>query len=240
MRSTLLTGLLKAASNNVKNGYSSVKLFEVGSVFNSQREEYMKMAVLFCGERESEGLSNAGKPSKVDFGFFVQKISNIIGEFELREFKTAHSLSHPFQSAQIIIKGESVGELFRVHPDVEDSYDLDVTYMCELDFSKLPSGLKTAKNSSRYQASYRDLSLVMPKVMNYEDVKSVIDESSAENLVRFYPVDIYSDESLGKDISLTIRFVLQSMDKTLEEDDITSSMQNVLDALKEKLGIGIR
>lgn len=240
LRSTLLSGLLKAASNNSKNGYSSVKLFEVGSVFNSQREESVRMAVLFCGDRESECLSNAGKPPKVDFGFFVQKISNIIGEFELKEFKTTHSLSHPFQSAQIIIAGESLGELFRVHPDVEESYDLDTTYMCELDFSKLPSGLKTAKNSSKYQASHRDLSLIMPKEMSYEKVKSVIEEASIEHLVRFYPVDKYSDESLGQNMSLTIRFVLQPMDKTLEEDDITKSMQSVLDALKDKLGISIR
>ncbi|MDY0123815.1 phenylalanine--tRNA ligase subunit beta [Sulfurimonas sp.] len=240
LRSTLLTGLLKAASNNSKNGYSSVKLFEIGSVFNPQREESMRMAVLFSGDRELESLSNAGKPSKVDFGFFTQKISNIIGEFELREFKTAHSLSHPFQSAKIIIGGESVGELFRLHPDVEESYDLDVTYMCELDFSKLPSGLKTAKNSSRYQASYRDLSLVMPKDMGYDKVKGVIEESSVEHLIRFYPVDKYSDESLGQNMSFTIRFVLQSIDKTLEEEDITKSMQTILDALKENLGIGIR
>ncbi|MCK4975266.1 MAG: phenylalanine--tRNA ligase subunit beta, partial [Sulfurimonas sp.] len=36
LRTTLLTGLLKAASNNSKNGYSSIKLFEVGSLFNSK------------------------------------------------------------------------------------------------------------------------------------------------------------------------------------------------------------
>lgn len=48
-------------------------------------------------------------------------------------------------SAAILIKGEVVGELFRLHPNVEDSYDLDTTYMCELDFSKLPDMLKSAK-----------------------------------------------------------------------------------------------
>ncbi|MGE4397304.1 MAG: hypothetical protein AB7D34_07675 [Sulfurimonas sp.] len=41
-------------------------------------------------------------------------------------------------------------------------------------------------------------------------------------------------------MSFTIRFVLQSIDKTLEEEDITKSVQTILDALKENLGIGIR
>ncbi len=240
LRSTLLTGLLKAASNNSKNGYSSVKLFEVGSVFNSQREESLKMAILFCGDRESDGLSNSGKPLKVDFAFFTKKVSDIIGAFELRAFETRHTLSHPFQSAEILICGEVVGELFRIHPNVEDSYDLDITYMCELDFEKLPCSLKTAKQTSKYQASFRDLSIVMPKEMSYAKVKSVIDSSATKELVRFYPVDKYSDELLGNNMSLSIRFVLQSFDKTLEEDDITKSMDSVLNALKNELGLGIR
>ncbi len=240
LRSTLFTGLLKAASNNSKNGYSSVKLFEIGSVFNPQREESLKMTMLFSGDRESESLANSGKPLKVDFGFFVQKISNIVGKFELREFKTKHTLSHPFQCAQIVADNEVVGELFRVHPNVENSYDLDVTYMCELDFEKLPNDLKIAKKTSRYQSSYRDLSVVMPKEMSYEKVKSVIQNSATDELVRFYPVDKYSDETLGENMSLTIRFVLQSLEKTLEEEDITKSMQSILNALDNKLGITIR
>jgi len=240
LRTTLLTGLLKAASNNSKNGYSSVKLFEVGSLFNSQREESVKMAMLFSGDREFEKLSNSGKPLKVDFSFFTQKVSDIIGEFELREFETKHKLSHPYQCAEIFIDNESVGELFRLHPNVEDAYNLDVTYMCELDFLKLPYGLKTATKSSKYQASFRDLSIIMPKEMSYEKVKDVINAHATNELVRFYPVDRYSDESLGDDMSLSIRFVLQSSQKTLEEEDIISSMESILNSLKSELGIGLR
>ena len=240
LRTTLLTGLLKAASNNSKNGYSSIKLFEVGSLFNSKREESVKMAMLFSGDRESQNLSNAGKPQKVDFGFFAQKLSDIIGDFELREFETSHSLSHIYQCGEVIIDGESVGEIFRVHPSVEESYDLDVTYMCELDFEKLPYGLKTATKSSKYQASFKDLSLIMPQDMSYEKVKTTINSADINNLVRFYPVDKYSDESLGENMSLSIRFVLQSDEKTLEEEDITSSMDSILDSLKSELGIGLR
>ena len=240
LRTTLLCGLLRAASNNAKNGYLSVRLFEIGSVFNNKREESMRMAMIFSGDRESQKLSNAGKPLKVDFDFFVQRVSNIIGEFELREHKTSHLLSHPFVSAAILIKGEVVGELFRLHPNVEDSYDLDTTYMCELDFSKLPDMLKSAKNSSKYQASYRDLSLIIDKDMSYEKIKTVIEDAKITNLIRFYPVDKYSDESLGEKMSLSIRFVLQSISKTLEEEDINSVMDSILGELNSKLGVRLR
>ena len=240
LRPTLLTGLLKAASNNVKNGYSSVRLFEIGSVFTPSREESYKMAFIFSGAKENENLANAGKPVKVDFAYFVQKISDVLGSVELKKRETSHSLSHTYQTAEVLIDGRSVGELFRVHPNVEKDYDLDVTYMCEIDFSKIAHNLKIATKTSKYQASFRDLSVIMPQDMSYEKVKSVIESIEIENLVRFYPVDRYSDENLGEDMSLSIRFVLQSNDKTLEEDDITSVMDTILKALDSELGIGLR
>jgi len=240
LRPTLLTGLLKAASANVKNGYSSVKLFEVGSVFSPTREESLKISILFSGDAESESLSNAGKPKKVDFAYFVQKVSDIVGAIELREYETSHSLSHTYQTAEVLIAGIVIGELFRVHPDVEKAYDLDNTYVCELDFDKIPHELKVAKKSSKYQASFRDLSIIMPKEMSYSKVKAVIEASEITNLIRFYPVDKYSDETLGENMSLSLRFVLQSQEKTLEEEDITSSMDAILNSLNSELGIGLR
>ena len=240
LRPTLLTGLLKSASNNVKNGYASVRLFEIGSVFTPERKESYSMAFLFSGEKENENISNAGKPANVDFAYFVQKISDVVGSIELRENKTTHSLSHDFQSATVLLQGEVVGELFRVHPSVEKKYDLPSTFMCELDFTKIPYGLKFAQKTSKYQASFKDLSLIMPQSMSYENVKQMIESAEISNLIRFYPVDKYIDEALGKNMSLSIRFVLQSTEKTLEEEDITSAMDSILAQLSTKLGIGLR
>ena len=112
--------------------------------------------------------------------------------------------------------------------------------MCEINFSKIKYTLKTAKKSSKYQASFRDLSLIIPQDMSYEDVKKSIDSLEIKELVRFYPVDRYSDANLGENISLSLRFVLQSDDKTLEEEDLVSAMDSILAKLKDDLGIGLR
>lgn len=240
LRPTLLTGLLKAASANKKNGYSSVKLFEVGSVFSPTREESLKMGFIFSGDKEAETLLNGGKPAAIDFGGFVQKIADVIGSVELKKYETSHTLSHPYQCAEIYVEGIRVGELFKVHPEVEDAYDLEDTFMCELDFNLLPYGLKTAHKTSKFQASFRDLSVLVPKEISFETIKTVISANATKELVRFYPVDKYSDTSLGENISLSLRFVLQSDEKTLEEEDITNAMESILNGLKNELGIGLR
>jgi len=240
LRPTLLTGLLKAASQNAKNTNASIRLFEVGSVFSPLREESLRISLLWSANKEQEALSNFGKPTKVDFAFFVQKISDIVGAIELKEHKTLHTLSHMYQTAQLLVEGVVVGELFRVNPIVEKEYDLDITFMCEIDFSKLPFGLKTAKKISKYQASFRDLSIVMPQNIPYEKVKAVIEANSSDEVISFYPVDKYTDASLGENMSLSVRFMLQSDEKTLEEEEINLSMENILAALKNNLGVSLR
>ncbi len=240
LRPTTMHWLLKSASQNRKNGYNGVHLFELGSVFTSERKEELRLGFVSSGERERDTLVNSGKPKKVDFEFFVQKIADVIGDFELKSHTPTHKLAHTYQSAAVYQNGKMIGELFRVHPLVEKEFDLDVTYLCELDFNKLVLELKKAKNVSKFQASFRDLSLLVSEDVLYDDIKKVIDEAKSDEVVRFYPVDRYKDEKLGDKVSLTLRFMLRSDKKTLEEEDIVSAMDGILKALEEKLNIGLR
>ena len=112
--------------------------------------------------------------------------------------------------------------------------------MCELDFSALPYGLQQAEPFSKFQASFRDLSLLVPSEIEYKEIETAIEHNKSSEVIRFYPVDRYEDESLGENVSLTVRFVLQSPEKTLEEEDITSSVNGILNALESELGLTLR
>lgn len=240
LRTTLLISLLRSASNNAKNGYDSIRLFEIGSVFDKNRDESLKMAFIFSGSKESDTIQNSGKPQAVDFGLFVQKISDIVGSLTLNTHSVSHSLAHPYQSASVTVEGVLIGELFRVHPDIEKEFDLGISYMCEIDFEKLPYELKKAQMSSKYQASFRDLSVIVPSTISYHQIHELIKETNLANLIRFYPVDKYVDASLGANSSLTIRFVFQSFETTLQEQDIQVAIDLLLQELQTKLGIGLR
>lgn len=240
LRSTLLLGLLEAASANTKSGRKQVKLFEVGSVFDRQRNESTNMAFAFSGQNSNEAIANHGKPDAIDFAGFVQKVSNVIGDFELRQVELNHALAHPYQSAEIVVDGTVMGTLFKLHPSIQKVYDLESTYLCEISFDTLKYSLDVFSSYSKYQASYRDLSVVIPKSLKFAELRDVIQEAQSPEVVRFYPVDTYESEELGDSLSLTLRFMLQSEEKTLEEEDITSSMDSILSALNEKLGIALR
>jgi len=55
-----------------------------------------------------------------------------------------------------------------------------------------------------------------------------------------YPVDIYEDEKLGDKKSLTIRFFIQAMEKTLEDSDIETVMSQIMTALKNECKAELR
>jgi len=240
LRPTLLVGLLNSASANVKVNQKKIALFEAGMVFDSQRHESKRIGFIVSGAMESEKIANAGKPSVIDFATFTKLIADVVGSFELLSHTPSHSLAHPYVCAKVMINGEEAGELFRLHPSVEEEFDLAQTFMCELKTDYLPYGLIEAQPYSKYQASFRDLSILISKAVSYETIKTVIEKHRSAQVRRFYPVDRYVSETLGDQMSLTLRFVLQSEDKTLEEEDITTAMESILNGLKEELGVSLR
>ncbi len=240
LRTTLMLGLLNFAGQNKKVGNQNMGLFEIGSVFTDKREEVVKAAFLYTGSFEQEGIINSATSTIMDFGHFVQLISNIIGEVTLSKATCKHSLGHPYQCADILQDNRVIGSAFRLHPTVQDNFDLQDTYMCEINFEALSYETVHVKAYSKYQSSFRDLSLLVPKTMEYATIKKIIQQSKPGEIIRFYPVDKYEDKSLKNLSSLTIRFVLQSDEKTLQDEEIVSCMDTITSSLKDKLGLELR
>lgn len=240
LRPTLFLGLLNSVATNVKVNQKKIALFESGMIFDSLRCESKRIAFVVSGPFEMDKLSNSGKAAGMDLGSFAQKISDITGSFELMAHTPSHTLAHPYISAKVVINGKEAGEMFRLHPSIEEEFDLSTTFMCELEVDALPYGLIQAEPFSKYQASFRDLSILVPKSLGYETIKNVIENHRSPEIQRFYPVDRYQSETLGENVSLTLRFVLQSPDKTLEEEDILAAMDSVLNALRDQLGVNLR
>ncbi len=240
-RTTLLLNLVEAASNNFKLNLKRVALYEIGTIFDKNRDESKRISFIYSGDKEDECFTNGGKPSEMSFFEFSKKVLNVIGEFEIEPMdKITNNFIHPYQNGNIIINGKTVGYISKLHPSISAQYDLPSTFIAEIDFELLKDTLVKAEQVSKFQSSKRDLSIITPKSMQYSKIKTIINKIEDVNIKQFNLVDIYSDDKLGDSESLTIRFVLQKDDKTMEEEDITSTMDNILDTLNTELGIGLR
>ena len=240
LRSTVLINLLNAAKRNVSYSKKSIPLFEIGAIFGTQREQSEVLSFVFSGQTEGENVSNAGKPAMIDFASFTKKIGAVIGRFELLPCRVENGLIHPYQSADIIVDGKVCGFMTKLHPTVQESFDLPDTFLAELDFDALLPKHINATPISKFQGVYKDLSVVIDKSLSYYEVAKVLNALALPMLKDSYPVDIYEDEKLGDKKSLTIRFLIQSIEKTLEDADIENVMNQVMEALSAECKAELR
>ena len=240
LRPSLMVTMLDSLQRNVAMSKKRIPLFEVGRVFDAERNESFHFLLVFSGEKEMEAVPNAGKPGPIDFATFVEKLSAIIGKFELRQCPAENGLMHPYQSAEIIIGTERIGIVSKLHPQVAQEFDLPDTYFAELLVEKLEEKQTHAKAISAFTPVQRDISIVVPKRMLYTQIRRALEEDLPHEIQRFYPIDRYTDESLGDDMSLTLRFLISSMEKTLDENEINVIMDKVLKILQKKCQARLR
>lgn len=240
-RTTILLNLVEACANNFKVGSRSTAFFEIGTIFDENRAESKKISFIQTGSCELEDFSNAGKPKNIDFFSFSKKILNTIGKFDLEPMsEISNSFVHPFQNANVLIDGKVVGFICKLHPSVCADFDLNDTFIAEIDFEAIQNDIVKTTSYSKFQSSKKDLTIITPKTLEYKEIKKVINSLNDTNIKQFNLIDIYNDEKLGENESLTIRFVLQNDEKTMEEEDITTTMNSILDALNKELSIGLR
>ena len=240
LRSTILVNLLNAVKRNVSYSKKSIPLFEMGAVFGSKREQSEVMSFVFSGQVEGENVRNAGKPQMINFDSFTQKVGAVVGAFELVPCTYNNGLIHPYQSANIIVDGKVCGFLSKLHPTVQESFGIPETFIAELDFDALLPTHINATPISKFQGVYKDLSVVIDKSLNYYEVAKVLNALELPMLKDTYPVDIYEDEKLGDKKSLTVRFFIQSMEKTLEDSDIETVMGQIMMALESECKAELR
>ncbi|HHD80550.1 MAG TPA: phenylalanine--tRNA ligase subunit beta [Campylobacterales bacterium] len=240
LRTTILLNLLNASKRNISYSKKSIALFEIGTVFDENRNEKEVLSLIFNGQKEKESVINSGKPQLIDFETFTKKLSSIIGDFELRAGTEQNSLIHPYQSADIIIDNEACGFISKLHPSVAEEFDLPQSFIAEISFDTLIPKHINANAISKFQGVYKDLSLVIDKNLPYNQVSTAIKLLNLPLLKKYYPIDIYEDETLENQKSLTIRLFIQSLESTLEDKDIEESVEKIVDSLKEQYGATLR
>ena len=240
LRTTILINLLQAVQRNVSYSKKSIALFEIGTVFNENREEKEMFSFIYSGQRETEYVENSGKPETINFDTFVRKLSSVIGNFELRASIQNNALIHPYQSADIIIDGAICGFLSKVHPTVLDDFDIPETFIAEIDFNALLPKHINAHAISKFQGVYKDLSLVIDKNLPYTQLATAIERLDLPLLAKYYPVDVYKDETLADQKSLTLRLFIQSLERTLNDDDIDSTVNAIIETLQAEYEANLR
>ncbi|GAA8865122.1 phenylalanine--tRNA ligase subunit beta [Helicobacter pylori] len=237
LRTSLVCGLLDASLRNKNLGFKSIALYEKGSVYNAKREEIQKLGFLVSGLQKKESYPDA-KGKAWDFYSFAECVSKVIGDFSLEKLTAQTPINHPYQSAKIIQNNENIGVIAKIHPKVIQELDLFESYYAEIDASKLKRPAMLLKPFSIYPSSVRDLTLIIDENTAFSKIKKALKDAQIPNLSEILPLDIFKESD--NTIALSVRCVIHSLKKTLNDEEVNSAVQKALEILEKEFNARLK
>ncbi|GAA8138696.1 phenylalanine--tRNA ligase subunit beta [Helicobacter pylori] len=237
LRTSLVCGLLDASLRNKNLGFKSIALYEKGSVYNSKREEIQKLGFLASGLQKKESYPDA-KGKAWDFYSFAECVSKVIGDFSLEKLTTQTPINHPYQSAKIIQNHKIIGVIAKIHPKVIQELDLFESYYAEIDAFKLKRPAMLLKPFSIYPSSVRDLTLIIDENTAFSRIKKALKDAQIPNLSEILPLDIFKESD--NTIALSVRCVIHSLEKTLNDEEVNSAVQKALEILEKEFNARLK
>ena len=248
MRASLWPGLVKALQHNLNRQQDRVRLFESGLRFVGQLEglkQESMLAGVVCGTRLPEGWAQGRET--VDFFDIkadVEAVLGFAGALDSFEFVPGqHPALHPGQTARIERDGRLVGFVGALHPELNKKLGLDrPVFVFELVLAEVALG-KMPKFSelSRFPEVRRDLALIADKDVAARDVLNVIRENAGEWLTDLRLFDVYQGKGIDPNRkSLAVGLTWQHPSRTLNDDEVNATTQNILTSLEKRLNATLR
>ncbi|WP_047285113.1 phenylalanine--tRNA ligase subunit beta [Pseudomonas protegens] len=248
MRSSLWPGLVKALQHNLNRQQDRVRMFESGLRFVGQLEglkQQPMLAGVVCGSRLPEGWAQ-GRDG-VDFFDVkadVEAVLGFAGALDAFTFVPGkHPALHPGQTARIEREGREVGFLGAIHPELAKNLGLDrPVYVFELVLSEVAQGrLPKFHELSRFPEVRRDLALLADRDVAASAVLDVIRENAGEWLTDLRLFDVYQGKGIDPHRkSLAVGLTWQHPSRTLNDDEVNSTTQNILTSLEQRLNATLR
>ena len=248
MRSSLWPGLVKALQHNLNRQQDRVRLFESGLRFVGQLEGLQQepmLAGVICGSRLPEGWAQ-GRDA-VDFFDVKADVEAVLGfAGALDDFRFVpgkHPALHPGQTARIERDGREVGYLGALHPELAKTLGLDrPVFVFELVLAEVAEGrLPKFRELSRFPEVRRDLALLADRDVAATAVLDVIRENAGEWLTDLRLFDVYQGKGIDPHRkSLAVGLTWQHPSRTLTDDEVNASTQQILTSLEERLNATLR
>lgn len=248
MRASLWPGLVKALQHNLNRQQDRVRLFESGLRFVGQLEGLKQepmLAGVICGTRLPEGWAQGR--DVVDFFDVKADVEAVLGfSGALSQFTFVsgkHPALHPGQTARIERDGREVGYVGAIHPELSKTLGLDrPVFVFELVLEEVALGnMPKFHELSRFPEVRRDLALLADRDVAAGDVLDVIRENAGEWLTDLRLFDVYQGKGIDPHRkSLAVGLTWQHPSRTLNDDEVNTTTQNILTSLEKRLNATLR
>ena len=247
MRSTLWSGLIPALDKNLKRQQNRVRLFETGLSFINTDEgivQRKKMAGAITGSRYPEHWDK--NPELIDFYDIKGDVEALLNESTASNYifaPVAHAALHPGQSAAIIADNNIIGWVGALHPRIEKQLGLSQpVFLFELDVdSIINKKLPSFSQLSRFPSIRRDIALVVDDHVSFTAIEQTLEKINIKQFINYSLFDVYIGAGIEEgQKSLALGLIFQDFSRTLEEQDISEYVENIVANLETETGATLR
>ncbi len=225
---TLLPGILDAASRNLGRGATGVALFETGTVafptnrgaapvygvewrpsaaeleklFDAIPEQPLFLAAVLAGERDRDGWWGDGRAA--DWSDSVEIVRELAGELgvEVEVRQTSRMPWHPSRCALVCLGDQEIGHAGELHPRVCAAYGLPRgTAVLEIDLDALMARsveIPAAPAVSHHPLAKEDVALVVDDSVHASQVEHALREGAGELLESIRLFDVFTGPQVGE------------------------------------------
>ena len=250
LRPSLTPGLIASAERNIRQGASSLRLFEMGRFFRNagggkaKDLEAESLAILIAGERQPGNWDTATLHIDLyDLKAIVQALlpGHAI-QLNPRE-RDGFALGADIQAA-----GQNLGSFAMLTPARQRQIDASgPVFIADLDLGKLrklSAVTREIQDLPQFPGSTRDVAIEAPESLANADIEKALGKIKEPLLVGFECFDLFCDpsgEKLSADRkSIAYRMTYRSAEKTLKTKQVDQAHQSILDQLSKSLPISFR
>ncbi|MDC0127816.1 phenylalanine--tRNA ligase subunit beta [Methylophilaceae bacterium] len=246
MRSKLWGSHIDTLSYNLNRGQSNIRIFEIAPVYQKIKSGF-KETLMLSGLVYGDSIPEQWNNNRREVNFY-----DIKGDIEIISSNTLSievpknivpEIFHPGQAAELIMNQASVGWLGQLHPEWQQKYELiGKTYLFELSMESLIN-IKDLKITlpSKFPPLRRDISVLVDKDIRVGDIVNEVNAQVIDGLIDFYPFDLYEGKGIEESKkSIAFLILMQDTYKTLEDENISNIVNQVIKILKNKFNASLR
>lgn len=244
MRPGFLAGMAAVIRKNIYSGRNNVWIFEVGNRYLTQRKhelpvEDRTLAMAVSGLACDHWLE---KPRAVNFYDLKGVAETFLLRAGLGEIRTEETMDGIFSSGKglaVSVGSVRIGSYGELSEQFRDLFDLEQTVLfAEFSLQKMLSCLSASalaiKDPSKFPSSPRDLTLILSEEIRSETIVSRIEQLGRGLIQDIKPFACFRGEKLAKGKkSLSYRIFYQSLDKTLQNEEVNRLHFSIVDVLSK-------
>ena len=260
MRQTLLFGGLESIVRNANRKNSNLRFFEFGNCYHydESKKEADKLIKAYTQDQHlglwvtGKRVENSWAHPNEDASFYELKayVENILVRLglSLQAVTLVKGDNNIFEdSISIVTKaGKIIAELGIVAYKLTKNMGItNEVFFADIYWDNLLKAVKKHvveyKEISKYPAVSRDLALLVDKTVEFEQIKEIAYSTEKKLLKAVELFDVYEGKNLpeGKK-SYAVNFILQDEQKTLNDKQIDSIMNKLIDNLTKRLNAELR